>query len=553
MLTRLSIRDVVLIEQADIELGPGLTVLTGETGAGKSIVLDGLGLVLGARADAGLVRAGAREAKVTAEFQISQGHAARALLEEQGLEPEEDGRLILRRLVKADGGSRAFVNDQPASAGLVRALGACLVEIHGQHDDRGLLAPRGHRALLDAFGGLDAEAETVARGWDAWEAARAALAAAEARLAGAEADRDWLEHAAREIVAMDPQLGEEAELADARQRMKAGERMAAALDELDALVSGSAGALSLLRQAARRLERLAAEDDGIAKALAATDRALVEGDGIEAALAEVRVRFTLSPEQLEAAETRLFDLRALARKHRVEVDALPGLQADFAARLAALESGADAVAAARDAVAAAETAYMSAAATLSAARQAAATRLDKAVNAELPALKLEAARFQTAIAASEPAASGTDGVWFEISTNPGAGFGPLTRIASGGELSRFILALKVALARTGSAGTLIFDEIDRGVGGATASAIGARLARVAEGAQVLVVTHSPQVAAAGTAHLRIEKAVAGEDARTAIVSLDAHARTEEVARMLSGAEVTGEARAQAARLLARAA
>ncbi|MFN7177703.1 MAG: DNA repair protein RecN, partial [Thermaurantiacus sp.] len=311
--------------------------------------------------------------------------------------------------------------------------------------------------------------------------------------------------------------------------------------------------LSLLRQTARRLERLAGEDAELAEALAATDRALVEGDGIEGALQRVRERFTISPEQLEAAETRLFDLRALARKHRVEVDALPALKAEFDARLEALETGAGTVAARRKAVDAAEAAYREAATRLSAARLAAAGRLDSAVNGELPALKLEAACFRTSIEAGETGASGTDSVRFEVRTNPGAEFGPLTRIASGGELSRFILALKVALARTGTAGTLVFDEIDRGVGGATASAIGARLARVADGAQVLVVTHSPQVAAAGAAHLRIEKAVAGDGARTAIAALDADARTEEVARMLSGAEVTGEARAQAVRLLARAA
>jgi DNA repair protein RecN (Recombination protein N) len=553
MLTRLSIRDLVLIERADIERGPGLTVLTGETGAGKSILLDGLGLVLGARADAGLVRQGAREAQVTAEFQLEPDHPALALLAEQGLEAEEDGRLILRRLVKADGGSRAFVNDQPASAGLVRSLGGCLVEIHGQHDDRGLLAPRGHRALLDAFGGLEAETQAVARAWEQCEAARAALAESEAALAGAQADRDWLQHAADEIAALDPRPGEEAALADARARMKTGERMAGSLDELDRLVSGSEGALSQLRQAARRLERLADADAELGEALAATDRALVEGDLIEAALGRARARFSVSPEQLEAAETRLFDLRALARKHRVEVDDLPRLRVDLAGRLAALETGAETVVARRRAVGAAEAGYATTAARLSAARAAAAARLDAAVNAELPALKLETARFRTAIAPAAAGPSGTDSIAFEVATNPDAGFGPLTRIASGGELSRFILALKVALARTGSAGTLIFDEIDRGVGGATASAIGARLARVAEAAQVLVVTHSPQVAAAGTAHLRIEKAVAGDGARTAIAALDMGARTEEVARMLSGAEVTGEARAQAARLLARAA
>jgi DNA repair protein RecN (Recombination protein N) len=554
MLHFLSVSDLVLIARAEIELGAGLTVLTGETGAGKSILLDGLGLVLGDRADASMVRAGAREAQVTAGFRLSPAHPAFALLAEQGLAPAEaDGSLLLRRQVRADGGSRAFVDDRPVSAGLLRALGGLLVEIHGQHDERGLLAPRGHRALLDAFAGLAGEVAAVAEAHAEVAAAGARLDGARAMLASAESDRDWLDHAVAEIAALAPRPGEEAELADLRQRMKAGERHAQALGQVEELVSASEGALALLRQAARRLERMTEAAPELAAALEAADRALVEGDAIEAALASARARFDVSPEVLEQAEARLFELRALARKHRVEVDALPALAETLAARLGEIEGGAGAVAAAERELADAERRYAALAGALSAARRAAAERLDRDVNAELPHLKLDAARFRTRIDAAPPSAAGIDAVMFEVATNRGAEFGPLTRIASGGELSRFVLALKVALATSGTAATLVFDEIDRGVGGATASAIGARLARVAGGAQVLVVTHSPQVAAAGQWHLRISKEDREAGAQTLVAPLTPAERTEEVARMLSGAEVTGEARAQAARLLQRAA
>ena len=549
MLRCLSIADLVLIDRAQIEVGPGLTVLTGETGAGKSILLDGLGLVLGDRADSGLVRKGAARAQVTAEFALAPGHPALALLDAQGIVPEEPGRLLLRRVVRADGGSRAFVDDQPVGAGLLRALGGLLVEVHGQHDDRGLLAPAGHRALLDGFAGLEAEAAAVAAAHARWQEAEAARAQAAGALERAEADRDWLTHAVGELRALAPVAGEEQALAETRARMKAGARLGEALAAVDALVSGSEGALAALRQAARRLERLAGDDALLAEALAAADRALAEGDVLESALAAARERLIVSPDALEAAEARLFDLRALARKHRVEVDALPALLGELESRLEALDAGAQALDAATEDAAAARAAYLGAAEGLSAARRAAATRLDAAVQAELPALKLEAARFRTAIAPAEPGPGGIDCVGFEVSTNPGAPFGPLSRIASGGELSRFLLALKVALASRGSAGTMVFDEIDRGVGGATASAIGERLARVARDAQVLVVTHSPQVAAAGHAHLRIRKRMVEGAAQTEVEMLDDAGRREEVARMLSGTEITAEARAQAARLL----
>ena len=546
MLSALSIRDLVLIERVSLALSPGLTVLTGETGAGKSILLDGLGLALGDRADVSMVRKGATQASATALFRVAEGHPALAFLEENGIPPADSpGEIALRRQLKADGGSRAFVNDEPVSAGLLRQLGALLVEIHGQHDERGLLNPRGHMDLLDQFAGHgDLLAETAAA-HAAWRAAADARTAAEARAEQDARDRAWLEHAAAELAALKPRPGEEAELADMRQAMQKGAKLTESLAAVDALVSAGDGALAQLRQAARRLERMADADEALANALEALDRALVEGDAVEAALADARARFNISPDALEAAESRLFELRAMARKHRVEPEELPVLADDLAARLAALDAAETGIATLAAAEKAAHGALAAAAARLSAARSAAAARLDAAVNAELPALKLEAARFRTAIDPAPLSATGSDQVRFEVATNAGTDFGPLTRIASGGEMSRFTLALKVALASAGTAGTLIFDEIDRGVGGATATAIGARLARVAETAQVLVVTHSPQVAAAGAHHARISKAGGATD----VALLPADERLAEIARMLSGAEITAEARAQAARLL----
>lgn len=546
MLVSLAIRDLVLIERLALDLGTGLAVLTGETGAGKSILLDGLGLALGERADAAMVRSGAQQASATASFQLPPGHPALALAAENDIALDQPGELVLRRTLKADGGSRAHVNDVPVSATLLRQLGQLLVEVHGQHDERGLLNPRGHMALLDAFaghGGLLAEAAAAHAGW---KAAANARAEAEANAERDARDRDWLDHAVAELTALKPQPGEEAELAEARSMMQKGARLADSLDAVDTLVSAADGALGQLRQAARRLERIADADPALQAALEGIDRALVEGDGVEAALADVRARFTISPDALEAAEARLFELRAMARKHRVEVDALPQLRNDLAARLAAVDDAGAGLERLRAEEARARETAEAVSARLTAARTAAAAALDAAVNTELPALKLEAARFRTAIEPAPLGETGADQVRFEVATNAGTAFGPLTRIASGGELSRFILALKVALASTGTAGTLVFDEIDRGVGGATASAIGARLARVAESAQVLVVTHSPQVAAAGAHHLRISKA----SGSTVVEPLDTAARRDEIARMLSGAEVTAEARAQAEKLLA---
>ncbi|MGL6043276.1 MAG: DNA repair protein RecN [Sandaracinobacteroides sp.] len=545
MLTALAIRDLVLIERVELDFEPGLAVLTGETGAGKSILLDGLGLALGGRADAAMVRKGSPQASASARFQLAAGHPALALLAENEIPCDEPGSLVLRRTLKVDGGSRAHVNDVPVSATLLRQLGSLLVEVHGQNDERGLLNPRGHMALLDAFaghGGLRAE---TAAAHAAWRSAVDARASAQARAEADARDRDWLEHSAAELRALEPRAGEEAELAETRSAMQKGARLADGLEAVETLVSGADGALSQLRQAARRLERFADADPELQSALDAVDRALVEGDSIEAGLENVRRRFLVSPDALEAAETRLFELRAMARKHRTEVDALAALAADLAERLVALDRLQHGLAGLESSEAQALAALEAAAGRLSAARRKAAGKLDSAVNAELPALKLDAACFRTAFLPAPLGETGMDQVRFEVATNAGTDFGPLTRIASGGEMSRFTLALKVALASTGSAQTLIFDEIDRGVGGATASAIGARLARVAQTAQVLVVTHSPQVAASGAHHLRISKA----GGTTTVEPLDAGARRDEIARMLSGAEITAEAQAQADRLL----
>jgi DNA repair protein RecN (Recombination protein N) len=548
VLTALSIRDVVLIETLDLEFGPGLGVLTGETGAGKSILLDSLGLALGARADSGLVRDGQAQAVVTVSFELPSQHPARSLLAENGLESEPGEPLVIRRIVKADGGSRALVNDQSASVALLRDLGTMLVEIHGQHDDRGLLNSRGHRALLDTYGGLDTEA--VSRAYRAVQEAKSALASARAEQDAAERDREWLEHAVAELQTLAPEAGEEESLASLRATMQTGQRLSSELATIGEQLEGSDGALALLRQAARRLDRMASEHELLAEALAAVDRAVIEASDAEDKLARAVDELAFEPARLDEAETRLFELRAAARKHRVSPDELPSLLDDLSARLDSLQSGGGRIASLEAELASAQTAYEAAAAALSSRRGLAAERLDKAVAAELRPLKLDAARFRTVVTLLEEGGeSGRDRVEFEISTNPGAPFAPLVRIASGGELSRFILALKVALATSGGATTMIFDEIDRGVGGAVASAIGERLHRLAESAQLLVVTHSPQVAARGNRHLLIEKSHSGTVTRTSVQSLDESRRREEIARMLSGAQVTDEARAQASRLL----
>jgi DNA repair protein RecN (Recombination protein N) len=549
MLTALNIRDVVLIEALDLEFEHGLGVLTGETGAGKSILLDALGLALGARADSGLVRTGAERALVTASFDAQT--AIVELLAENEIEVESGEPLLIRRSVKRDGGSKAFVNDQPCSAALLRELGTKLVEIHGQHDDRGLLNPRGHRALLDAFARFDTNG--VAEAFAGWQNAKVRLTSAREALENAARDREWLEHAVAELRRFAPVAGEEEELASERAMMQKGERIAEDLRSVLEAFEGSESGLAKLRGAARRLDRLGTEHSLLAEALSALDRAVIEASEAEDKLLAATNALSFDPARLDAIEMRLFELRGLARKHNVQPEALVELADDLSGKLDAIEAGGEGLARLEAGVAAKAEAYAKAAGALSKARKEAAARLDEAVAAELAPLKLDAAQFQTAVETLPEdrwGPGGIDRVEFLISTNPGAPFAPLTKIASGGELSRFILALKVALAEEGGAATIIFDEIDRGVGGAVASAIGERLARLAgAGKQLLAVTHSPQVAAKGQAHYFIAKSSDGTVSRTDVVQLDAEGRRQEIARMLSGAEVTEEARAQAARLM----
>lgn len=554
MLTSLSIRNVVLIEALDLSFAGGLGVLTGETGAGKSILLDALGLVLGDRADSGLVRAGEDQASVTATFEFDRlPPAIRSALAEAEVDVEPGEPLIVKRRVRADGGSKAFVNDQPVGVALLRELARSLVELHGQHDDRGLVNARGHRALLDRYAGADSG--SVEAAWIKWRRAEDALESARAAVTRAAEEQDLLLAHLAELTALAPVIGEEEELAGQRADMQKGERLSGDLVELQRLWEGSDSALATLRSAARRLDRIAAEHPLLTDALEALDRAVIEAGEAEDKLARAAEALAHDPALLDRIETRLFDLRAAARKHGCTVDELPHKMAEMRTALDAIEGGEAQIAGLERSAREAALDYQAKAETLSVQRAEAARRLDKAVAAELAPLKLDAAKFHTAVLRLPEdrwGAGGMDAVEFLISTNPGADFAPLGKIASGGELSRFILALKVALAEEGGAATIIFDEIDRGVGGAVASAIGERLSRLASGGQLLAVTHSPQVAARGDRHYMIAKSSEGTVTRTSVGLLDAAARKEEIARMLSGAEVTAEARAQADRLLERA-
>ncbi|WP_062782628.1 DNA repair protein RecN [Novosphingobium capsulatum] len=554
MLTGLSIRNVVLIEALDLVFPGGLGVLTGETGAGKSILLDSLGLVLGDRADSGLVRAGEDVASVTATFEFARRpDGVEAILAEAAIDWEPGEPLLVRRRLRADGGSRAYINDQPVGVALLRELARFLVELHGQHDDRGLVNARGHRALLDRY--ARADAAEVARAWDSWRAAEQALAQARARVASAAAEQDLIEAHLAELDALQPMAGEEEELALQRAEMQKGERLSGDLNELQHLWSGSDAPLVQLRGAARRLDRIAAEHPLLAEALEALDRAVIEAGEAEDKLSAAAEALAHDPALLDRIETRLFDLRAAARKHGCTVDDLPARREALQAALQSIEGGEAQIAGLARVAMDAGLDYRAKAEALSVQRAEAARKLDKAVAAELAPLRLDAARFHTAVVRLPEdrwCGQGMDAVEFLISTNPGSDFAPLGKIASGGELSRFILALKVALAEQGGAATVIFDEIDRGVGGAVASAIGERLARLAHGGQLLAVTHSPQVAARGDAHYLIAKSSEGTVTRTSVSKLDAAGRQEEIARMLSGAEVTAEARAQASRLLEQA-
>jgi DNA repair protein RecN (Recombination protein N) len=548
MLRALDIRDVLLIDSLTVAFRPGLNVLTGETGAGKSILLDALGFVLGWRGRADLVRTGAEQGEVVAEFALAADHPAWAVLAEAGIPPADE--LILRRVNARDGRKTSFVNDRRVSGDVLRALSDTLVELHGQHDDRGLLNPRGHRQLLDAYGGLGSLLEETRDAWRRLGAAQRALSEAEARIAALAAEEAFLRHAVGEFDRLAPEPGEDAVLDQRRRVMQGAARIRE--DVAKALAAlGENGAEGLMSDAVRWLEGAADRAEGALDApIDALGRAMTElGDaaqGVERALDAL----DFDPGELETVEERLFAIRAMARKHGVLPDDLGTLAEDLRAKLAALDAGAAGLSALEAAVTAAESAYAAASGGLSAARTQAAGRLDAAMAAELAPLRMERAVFATDVAAGEAGPEGRDAVQFTVATNPGAPPGPLGRIASGGELSRFLLALKVCLTAGSSGLTLIFDEIDRGVGGATADAVGRRLAALAQGAQVLVVTHSPQVAALGAHHWRVEKRVEGEVTTSRVVPLDPPARVDEIARMLSGDTVTEEARGAARALLA---
>ncbi len=552
MLTRLSIRDIVLIDRLDLTVEPGLMVLTGETGAGKSILLDAFALALGGRGEGRLVRQGMAQGQVTAVFELPPGHAARDLAERADLDMEGD--LILRRVQLADGRTRAFINDQPVSVQTLRSIGQMLVEIHGQHDDRALTDTSEHRALLDAFGGLKDKAAALASAHAVLRKAEADLAAQKARIEKARADADYLRHAAGELEALAPAEGEETALAERRQRMMQSEKVVGELQEVFDLLSGHGSPVPALSSAQRRLDRRAEQaPDLAAPAAKALDQALLALEEARDALEKALRAAEFDPREQERIEERLFALRAASRKHNVPVDALAALAQRYTADLAALDAGEGHLKALETAARETRDAYQKQALALSRDRQSAAAELDGSVNAELPPLKLERARFITQITSDDAKASaeGIDLVEFHVQTNPGTKPGPMMKVASGGELSRFMLALKVVLADRGSAPTLVFDEIDTGVGGAVADAIGQRLARLADTVQVLSVTHAPQVAARAGRHFLIAKEDVGQGERVAtrVVALETKARREEIARMLSGAEISDEARAAAGRLL----
>ncbi|MGX0902831.1 DNA repair protein RecN (Recombination protein N) [Roseovarius sp. MBR-79] len=547
MLRALDIRDMLIIDRLELGFRPGLNVLTGETGAGKSILLDCLGFVLGWRGRADLVRTGAERGEVVAEFVLGPDHPARAVLVEAGLPDEDD--LILRRVNGADGRKTAWVNDRRVSGEVLRQLSATLVELHGQHDDRGLLDPRGHRDMLDTFGALEEARAAVRAAWRARAAAQKSLDTAEAELAGIRAEEDFLRHAVGELDRLDPQPGEEADLDTRRRRMQGAGRIREDIVRA-AQALGPEGAEGAAGEALRWLDGAAEKAEGrLDGALAALARALVELDEAGRETAQALDALDFDPLDLERCEERLFAIRGLARKHGVLPDDLAGFADSLRARLAALDAGEGDLAglhAARDAAA---RRYDEAATTLTEARHEAAARLDAAVMAELAPLKMERAIFTTEITGAEPGPQGRDMVSFTVATNPGAPSGPISRIASGGELSRFLLALKLCLAGPDAGLTMIFDEIDRGVGGATADAVGRRLGRLAADGQVLVVTHSPQVAARGAHHWRVEKRVEGDVTLSTVRALTGPARVDEIARMLSGERITPEARAAAEALL----
>ena len=552
MLARLSIRDIILIDRLDIDFGSGLAALTGETGAGKSILLDAFALALGARGEAALVRHGAEQGQVIAAFEVAKGHPARRVLAANDLVVDADDELIVRRVQFADGRTRAFVNDQPVSVQVLRALGAALVEIHGQHDERAFVEAATHRALVDAFGGLEDDAAEVSRLWHEHRARKAAVETHRAEVERAQREAEWLRHAVDELRRLAPETGEETALAERRGAMMQAEKVAEDLRATHEAISGPQSPVPPLATAVRRLERRAVQAPAligpIVKALDAALSALDEArTHVEQALGVAQY----DPPELERIEERLFALRAAGRKYNVPIDELAALTRRYEDDLALIDAGAERLKALEQEAQAAATRYREVAQALSAARGRAAQALDKAVNAELKPLKLERAQFSTQIEAEGEGPEGLDRIEFWVRTNPGTRPGPLMKVASGGELARFLLALKVVLADRGSAPTLIFDEVDTGVGGAIADAIGVRLARLASGVQVIAVTHAPQVAARADRHYLITKdALAkGKRVATRVVELKAERRREEIARMLAGAEITAEARAAAERLI----
>ena len=552
MLNTLSVRNIVLIDQLDLAFEHGLTALTGETGAGKSILLDALTLALGGRGDAALVREGADSGQVVAVLALAEAHPARVLLREN--EIADDAEIILRRVQHADGRTRAFINDQPVSAGLLKSIGALLVEVHGQHDDRALIDPATHRALLDIFGGYRGELSAVSDAHGALVAAQRDVDTQRARVEKAAREEDYARHVVEELSALAPVAGEEETLAERRQWLMGLEKAAGEVNDADEILSGTNAPGPTLAMLLRRLTRKSeAEAQLFAPMAEAVDQALVALDSASEALDAIRREMAFDPRELEQVEERLFALRAAARKHQVECDALPDVLARYAGEIEALESGAETLAALEAQLAQADMAYRAAATALSAARDTAAKALSRAVEAELPDLKLGAAKFivDRQVDQERISAHGFDQVAFHVQTNPGTTPGPMMKVASGGELSRFLLALKVVLADKGSVPVLIFDEIDTGVGGAVADAIGKRLGRLARSVQVVTVTHAPQVAARAATHLLIEKQAIQEGAfmRTHVRPLDDSLRGEEVARMLAGATITEEARAAAKRLM----
>jgi DNA repair protein RecN (Recombination protein N) len=553
MLSRLSIRDIVLIERLDIDFAPGLAVLTGETGAGKSILLDAFALALGGRGDASLVRNGAEQGQVTAAFDLEPSHPALALIADNGI-ATEDG-LILRRVQLSDGRTRAFVNDQPVSVQVLKALGTALVEIHGQHDDRALVDVSSHRQFLDAYAGLEGDAAGVSRAWAARRAAEEAVSTHRARVEQARREADYLRHAVEELTRLKAEPGEETALAIKRTAMMQIDKVAEDLRDAHEAVAGDRSPLASLSAALRRLERRRTQaPELIDPAIKAIDTSLTALDEARSHLDAALRAANHDPRELDRIEERLFALRAAGRKYNVAVDDLAALSAKHAADLATIDAGAEELKTLEASAREVDAAYTNAAAALSAARKKAAAKLDKAVSAELRPLKLERARFFTHLETGEGGPDGIDRIEFWVQTNPGTKPGPLMKVASGGELARFLLALKVVLADCGSAPTLVFDEVDTGAGGAVADAIGQRLSRLASKVQVVAVTHAPQVAARAERHYVITKDARdrGKRVATGVAEVLAERRREEIARMLAGAEITDEARRAAERLIKQA-